>query len=134
MFVDVRYGVSSSSDGLVACLAVPDSHRVSLDGRLSAEGADVFGVLRDLHLLDLLSQGGTVSAIRENKLSATHSDSLFKLMRVVRALMASQGEEIANCHPERPCRDWSALEGINHVPCTVFAGNSDLLGSLRHLG
>jgi len=68
MIVDVRYGVCSSSDSLVACLAVPDSHRVSLDGRLSAEGADVFGVLCDFHLLDLLSQRCTVSVIREKML------------------------------------------------------------------
>jgi hypothetical protein len=36
---------------------------VSLDGGLSAEGADVSGVLGDFHLLDLLSEGGTVSRI-----------------------------------------------------------------------
>jgi hypothetical protein len=34
---------------------------VSLDGILSAEGAGVPGVLGDFHLLDLLSEGGTVS-------------------------------------------------------------------------
>lgn len=52
---------------------------MSLDGRLSAECADVLGVLGDFHLLDLLSEGGTISG-------------------------------------------------------TVFTGDTDLLGSLRHLG
>lgn len=61
--INVRHGVGSSSDGLVARLAVPDTNRVSLDGGLSAEGADVSGVLGDFHLLDLLSEGGTVSRI-----------------------------------------------------------------------
>lgn len=35
---------------------------MSLDGRLSAERANVLGVLCDFHLLDLLSEGGTISA------------------------------------------------------------------------
>jgi hypothetical protein len=65
--VNVRYGVGSSSDSLVARLAVPDSDRVSLDGCLSAEGADVFGVLGDLHLLHLFAKGGTVSVIQEER-------------------------------------------------------------------
>jgi hypothetical protein len=107
---------------------------VSLDGRLSAEGADVFGVLSDLHLLDLLSQRCTVSVIRRNKLLVLRSDSISKLMRVVRTLMALQDEEFVNCRLEHAHRDSSALEGSKHVPCTVLAGNSDLLGSLRHLG
>jgi hypothetical protein len=34
---------------------------MSLDGRLSAECADVLGVLGDFHLLDLLSEGCTIS-------------------------------------------------------------------------
>ena len=38
---------------------------MSLDGGLSAECADVFGMLSDFHLLDLLSEGGTVSEWRE---------------------------------------------------------------------
>jgi hypothetical protein len=62
---NVRHGVCSSSDGLMARLAVPDANRVSLDCGLSAECADVSGVLGDFHLLDLLSEGGTVSTQRE---------------------------------------------------------------------
>lgn len=38
---------------------------MSLDGGLSAECADVFGVLSDFHLLDLLSEGGTISEIQK---------------------------------------------------------------------
>jgi hypothetical protein len=66
----VRYSVGSSSDGLLARLAVPDSDGMSLDSGLSTECADVFGVLCDFHLLDLLSEGGTVSVIRAQSLSA----------------------------------------------------------------
>lgn len=58
---DVRDDVSSSGNGLLARLARPDTDRVATDGSLSAEGADVTGVLGDFHLLDLLTQGGTVS-------------------------------------------------------------------------
>lgn len=58
---DIRYCVGSSGNGLSARLAVPDTDGMALDGDLSAEGAGVLGVLRDLHLLDLFSEGGTVS-------------------------------------------------------------------------
>ena len=58
---DVRDDVGSSGNGLLARLAGPDSDGVATDGGLSAEGADVTGVLGDFHLLDLLTQGGTVS-------------------------------------------------------------------------
>lgn len=59
--LNVRDDVSSSGNGLLARLARPDTDRVATDGGLSAEGADVTGVLGDFHLLDLLTQGGTVS-------------------------------------------------------------------------
>lgn len=58
---DARNGVGTSSDGSLAGLAVPDASGVSSDGGLAAEGAGVLGVLGDLHLLHLLSQGGTVT-------------------------------------------------------------------------
>jgi hypothetical protein len=38
---------------------------MALDGVLSAEGADVAGVLGDFHLLHLLTQGGTVSVMNK---------------------------------------------------------------------
>jgi hypothetical protein len=68
-YSNVRHGVCSSSDSLVARLAVPDSDGMSLDSGLSAEGADVFGVLGDFHLLYLLSQGSTVSGRIEPSVS-----------------------------------------------------------------
>lgn len=45
----------------LAGLAVPDANRVTLDAGLAAESAHVLGVLGDFHLLDRLSEGGTVS-------------------------------------------------------------------------
>lgn len=45
----------------LARLAVPDADGVTLNAGLAAEGADVLGVLGDLHLLDRLTQRGTVS-------------------------------------------------------------------------
>lgn len=59
--VDLRNGVGATGNGLVAALAVPDANSLALDGVLTAEGADVAGVLGDFHLLHLLTQGGTVS-------------------------------------------------------------------------
>jgi hypothetical protein len=58
---DVRDGVGATSNGLLAGLAVPDTDRVSLDGGLAAESADVSGVLGDFHLLHLLTEGSTIS-------------------------------------------------------------------------
>lgn len=54
-------GVGTSSNSLPAALAVPDTGGVALDGGLSAEGAGVGSVLRDFHLLDLLTERGTIS-------------------------------------------------------------------------
>lgn len=59
---DLRNSPGASSDSLLATLALPDSDRVSLDGVLAAEGADVSCVLGDFHLLDLLSEGSTVAS------------------------------------------------------------------------
>lgn len=58
---DARNDVSTTSNGALARLAVPDTGSLALDGGLSAEGASVLGVLGDFHLLDLLSQGSTVA-------------------------------------------------------------------------
>lgn len=68
----LRDSVSSASNGLVAALALPDTNSLALDGFLSAEGADVAGVLLDFHLLHLLTQGGTVSVV-EHIVSTNHS-------------------------------------------------------------
>lgn len=61
---DARNGVSTTGDGALARLAVPDTGSLALDGDLSAEGASVLGVLGDFHLLNLLSQGSTVTSNR----------------------------------------------------------------------
>lgn len=53
--------VGSTGNGLVAGLALPDAHARSLHGLLATETARVFGVLGHLNLLDLLSEGGTIS-------------------------------------------------------------------------
>ncbi|KAL6403839.1 putative RPL43B-60S large subunit ribosomal protein [Ilyonectria robusta] len=59
--LDARDGVSTTSNGALARLAVPDTGSVSSDGGLAAEGAGVLGVLGDFHLLHLLSERGTIT-------------------------------------------------------------------------
>ena len=51
----------TSSLSLSTTLAVPDTDSSSLDAILTAEGAGVAGVLGDFHLLDLLTQRGTIA-------------------------------------------------------------------------
>lgn len=58
---DLRDGVGTAGNNLVAALALPDTDSLALDGVLSAESADVAGVLGDFHLLHLLTQGSTIS-------------------------------------------------------------------------
>ena len=53
--LDLRDGPSSTSNGLLARFAVPDSDGVTLNSVFAAKRADVAGVLGDLHLLHLLS-------------------------------------------------------------------------------
>jgi hypothetical protein len=79
---NLRDSPCATGNGLLASLAAPDTDRVSLDCVLSAERAcfstsvfqihcpmsrasslTVFGVLGDFHLLDLLSQGGTITVV-----------------------------------------------------------------------
>lgn len=62
--LDLRYSPSAASNGLLARLAFPDTHGVTLHSILAAEGADVAGVLGDLHLLHLFSEGGAISVGR----------------------------------------------------------------------
>jgi hypothetical protein len=59
--LDLRDGVGTTGNGLLAALALPDTNSLALDGILTAEGADVASVLGNFHLLHLLTQGGTVS-------------------------------------------------------------------------
>jgi len=58
---DVREGVGTAGNSLVARLAVPDTGGVTLDRVLAAEGAGVAGVLRDFDLLHLLTERGTIT-------------------------------------------------------------------------
>ena len=53
--------ISTSSVLLSASLAEPDADGRSLHASLSAELAGVLGVLRDLHLLHLLTERGTIT-------------------------------------------------------------------------
>ena len=73
----VRNGPSTSSNGFLARFALPDTDSGTLDSVLSAEGAGVAGVLRDLHLLDLLTERGTVSV---GELSASVSCSAVRFV------------------------------------------------------
>ena len=59
--MDVRENVGTSSNSLLAGLAVPDADRVALDSDLAAECAGVLGVLRDFNLLHLLAERGTIA-------------------------------------------------------------------------
>lgn len=70
---NLRNGVGTTGNGLVATATLPDTNSLALDGVLSAEGADVAGVLLDFHLLHLLTQGGTVSIIEHIGLTITLS-------------------------------------------------------------
>lgn len=60
---NIRDGVGSSGDRLVATLAVPDTGVRADCVRLSAECASVLGVLADFDLLDLLTERCTVTAL-----------------------------------------------------------------------
>ena len=53
--------VGTASKSLAAALALPDAGGGSLDGGLAAERAGVLGVLGDFSLLDLLSEGSTIT-------------------------------------------------------------------------
>lgn len=59
--LDLRDGPGTTGNSLVAPLALPDANSLALDGVLAAESADIAGVLSDFHLLDLLSERGTVT-------------------------------------------------------------------------
>jgi hypothetical protein len=54
-------GVGSSSNDLVAAVAGPDADVSTSDSVLTAELARVLGVLRNLNLADLLTDGRTVA-------------------------------------------------------------------------
>ena len=57
----VLHDPSATSKSLQASAALPDANSLALDGVLTAEVASVLGVLGDLHLPDLLTQGSTIT-------------------------------------------------------------------------
>lgn len=87
--INLRNSVGTTGNGLVATATLPDTNSLALDGVLSAEGADVAGVLLDFHLLHLLTQGGTVSIIEHIGLTITFSRR--KFLSIV-----SSGENFSN--------------------------------------
>lgn len=94
---DLRDGVSTTGNSLVAALALPDTDSLALDGVLSAESADVAGVLGDFHLLHLLTQGGTVSVGKLlESVSSCRSISLW--ICVSRSKSQSCRREMGECH------------------------------------
>jgi len=62
----------TTGDRLAASFAVPDSHALSLQRVLAAEGAGVGGVLRHLHLLHRLPERRTIT----RRVLASDSDFL----------------------------------------------------------
>lgn len=58
---DLRDHPGTASNSFLTRSALPDSHRVSLHRGLAAKRARVSRVLGDFHLLDLFSEGGTIS-------------------------------------------------------------------------
>lgn len=56
-----RDGPCTSGEGLLTSTALPDSNDGSLHGVLSTESADVSRMLCDFHLLDILSEGSTIT-------------------------------------------------------------------------
>jgi hypothetical protein len=54
-------GVSTAGNGLLAGVATPDSDGLTLEGELSAEGAEVLALLGDEELLGALTGVGTVT-------------------------------------------------------------------------
>jgi hypothetical protein len=79
---NLRDSPGTTSNSLLASLALPDSYRVSLDSILAAECADVSGVLCDFHLLDLFSERSTVSVDVCQKCSCNSHRYRFRLTRV----------------------------------------------------
>ena len=53
--------VGTTGNGLAAGIAAPDADGLSAEGELTAEGAEVLGVLGDLELLGTLTGVGTIA-------------------------------------------------------------------------
>lgn len=110
MMGDLRDDVSTAGNSLVTALALPDTDSLALDGVLSAESADVAGVLGDFHLLHLLTQGGTVS--------------VGKLLESVSSCRSIRYRLCLDRNHSRVGAKWA-----NVIPGTIFTGDADLCGN-----
>lgn len=137
----IRDSVGTTSNSLLAGLAVPDTDGVTLDGDLSAECAGVLGVLCDFHLLHLLTERSTVSVVGDpsasigpviacapstNVQQSCRASSFFVV--VVRRVYCIPGTIFTCAQMGQPFvqhRSWGSSQ---------HTGDADLLGSLRHLG
>ena len=127
MAVHLRDSVGSAGNGLVATLALPDTNSLALDGVLSAEGADVAGVLLDFHLLHLLTQGGTVSVV-EHIVSTNHFSRDFRsfLLSIQNSTSFTRTKEIIS-HRLPTSNRIRAERGVRKsLPGTIFTRDSDL--------
>ena len=127
MAVHLRDSVGSAGNGLVATLALPDTNSLALDGFLSAEGADVAGVLLDFHLLHLLTQGGTVSVV-EHIVSTNHFSRDFRsfLLSIQNSTSFTRTKEIIS-HRLPTSNRIRAERGVRKsLPGTIFTRDSDL--------
>jgi hypothetical protein len=116
--VNLRDGVGTTGNGLSTALAVPDTNSLALDGVLSAEGADVAGVLGDFHLLHLLTQGGTVSVMNK-PCQPTILAFLNPKFRVFDPSLIEQSETQTTSDRFRGAR-------VKSIPGTIFTGDTDL--------
>ena len=82
-----REKVGAAGDRLLAGAAVPDAHGHPLHGVLAAEDACVLRVLADLHLLDLITERGTIA----HAILASDA-SLLGALRARGATMRRRGE------------------------------------------
>lgn len=129
MAVHLRDSVGSAGNGLVATLALPDTNSLALDGFLSAEGADVAGVLLDFHLLHLLTQGGTVSVV-EHIVSTNHFSRDFRsfLLSIQNSTSFTRTKEIISHRLPTSNRIRAERGGgvRKSLPGTIFTRDSDL--------
>lgn len=115
-------GVSTTSDGLVTGVTVPDTSSVSLDRLLTAERTVVTGVLLDLHLFGLTTQGGTVT-----NTELTSDTNLLSSLSPGKVLLVNLFEEQGEIGDAR----WvtaSELQGFQSLPTPVLV-NSILLNA-----
>ena len=111
----LRDSVGTSSNGLVAALAVPDSGSLTLDCVLAAECADVTGMLLDFHLLHLLTQGGTVSVF-----NPSDQDPVFQSPCALFFVFSQNSSNAAGMVEVVQCRAYL----VPYLPVTPTSGNS----------